>query len=171
VARGVPRARPRAEDGTTGARRGATPPRHARRTRRVEAPIAGARLAGTDTRRVRRALVAPFRGAVGKGVVGRAWRELTADREARCRRDPAGEGVVRPILDGTVGRARVDRKAAGVSLPVALGGRGDGRKVLLAVKDTGGEGEAARRAVLDDPIARGSRTPGFLPAARGRPGS
>jgi putative transposase len=111
---------------------------------------------------VRRALVALFRGAVGKDVVSRTWRKLRTDWEAWCRRDLAGEAVVRLILDGTVVRARVDRKATSVSLLVALGVRRDGEKVLLAAKGMGGEGEAAWRAVLDDLIARGLRTPGFL---------
>jgi transposase-like protein len=70
--------------------------------------------------------------------------------------------VVRLILDGTVVRARVDRKATAISLLVVLGIRSDGRKVLLAVKNMGGEGEAAWRAVLDDLIARGLRAPEFL---------
>jgi hypothetical protein len=35
-------------------------------------------------------------------------------------------------------------------------------KLLLAVKNMGGESEAAWRGVLDDLIARGLRTPEFL---------
>src|SRR4051812_37777783 len=162
VAIAVPRARLRAEDGSTREWRSAALPRYARRTRQVEALIAGAYLSGTDTRRVQRALAALFRGAVGKDVVSRTWRKLKTDREAWCRRDLAGEDVVRLVLGGTVVRVRVDRKATSVSLPVVLGVRRDGQKVLLAVKDMGGEGEAAWRAVLDGPIARGLRTPGFL---------
>ena len=131
-------------------------------TRQVEALIAGAYLPGTNTRRVQRALAALFRGAVGKDVVSRTWRKLKTDWEAWCRRDLAGEDVVRLILDGTVVRVRVDRKATSVSLLVVLGVRRDGQKVLLAVKNMGGEGEAAWRAVLDDLIARGLRTPEFL---------
>src|SRR3954466_9824199 len=158
----VPRARLRGKDGTEREWRSAVLPRYARRTRQVEALIAGAYLAGTNTRRVQRALAALFRGAVGKDVVSRTWRKLRTDWEAWCRRDLAGEDVVRLILDGTVVRVRVDRKATSVSLLVVLGVRRDGQKVLLAVKDMGGEGEAAWRAVLDDLIARGLRTPGFL---------
>jgi putative transposase len=158
----VPRARLRAEDGTTREWRSATLPRYARRTRQVEALIAGAYLAGTNTRRVRRALAALFKGAVGKDVVSRTWRKVKADWEAWSRRDLVGEDVVRLILDGTVVRVRVDRKATAVSLLVALGVRRDGQKVLLAVKNMGGEGEAAWRAVLDDLIARGLRAPTFL---------
>jgi transposase-like protein len=162
VAISVPRARLHTEDGATREWRSAALPRYARRTRQVEALIAGAYLAGTNTRRVQRALAALFRGALGKDVVSRTWRKLKADWEAWCRRDLAGEDVVRLILDGTVVRVRVDRKATAISLLVVLGVRRDGQKVLLAVKSMGGEGEAAWRAVLDDLVARGLRTPAFL---------
>ena len=111
---------------------------------------------------MKRALVALFRGAVGKDVVSRTWRKLKGDWEAWCRRDLAGEDVVRLILDGTAVRVRLDRKATGISLLVVLGVRRDGRKVLLAVKNMGGESEAAWRAVLDDLVARGLRPPAFL---------
>src|SRR5689334_22791903 len=158
----VPRARMTEAEGGTREWRSSALPRYARMTRQVEALIAGAYLAGTNTRRVRRALAALFRGAVGKDVVSRTWRKVKTDWDAWNRRDLAGEAVVRLILDGTVVRVRVDRKATSVSLLVVLGVRRDGQKVLLAVKSMGGEGEAAWRAVLDDLIARGLRTPEFL---------
>src|SRR5918993_4469932 len=158
----VPRARLRSEEGTTSEWRSAALPRYARRTRQIEALIAGAYLAGTNTRRVQRALAALFRGAVGKDVVSRAWRKVKADWEAWGRRDLAGEDVVRLILDGTVVRVRLDRKATSISLLVVLGVRRDGQKVLLAVKNMGGESEAAWRGILDDLTARGLRTPEFL---------
>jgi putative transposase len=158
----VPRARLRAEDGATSEWRSATLPRYARRTRQVEALIAGAYLAGTNTRRVQRALAALFRGAVGKDVVSRTWRKVRTDWEVWRRRDLAGEDVVRLVLDGTVVRVRVDRKATAISLLVVLGVRRDGQKVLLAVRNMGGESEAAWRAVLDDLVARGLRTPALL---------
>ena len=44
-------------------------PRYARMTKQVEALIAGTYLAGTNTRRVRRALAALFKGAIGKDTV------------------------------------------------------------------------------------------------------
>jgi putative transposase len=111
---------------------------------------------------VQRALAALFRGAVGKDVVGRAWRKVKTDWEAWGRRDLAGEDIVRLILDGTVVRVRLDRQATSVSLLVVLGIRRDGQKVLLAARAMGGESEAAWRAVLDDLVARGLRTPEFL---------
>ena len=131
-------------------------------TRQAEALIAGAYLAGTNTRRVRRALAALFGGAVGKDVVSRTWRKVKTDWDAWNRRDLADEDIVRLILDGTVVRVRLDRKATTISLLVVLGVRRDGQKVLLAVRNMGGESEAAWRAILDDLVARGLRTPEFL---------
>ncbi len=119
-------------------------------------------LSGTNTRRVKRALAALFGGAVGKDVVSRTWRKVKTDWDAWNKRDLAGEDIVRLILDGTVVRVRLDRKATNISLLVALGVRRDGQKVLLAVKDMGGESEAAWRSILDDLIVRGLRTPEFL---------
>jgi putative transposase len=124
--------------------------------------IAGAYLAGTNTRRVKRALAALFRGAVGKDVVSRTWRRIKADWEGWNRRSLAGDDIVRLILDGTVVRVRLDRKATNISLLVVLGVRSDGQKVLLSVRAMGGESEAAWRGVLDELIARGLRTPDFL---------
>ena len=69
---------------------------------------------------------------------------------------------MRLILDGTVVRVRLDRKATSISLLVVLGVRADGQKVLLAIKSMGGESAEAWRAVLDDLIARGLRRPEFL---------
>jgi putative transposase len=94
----VPRARLRREDGTTREWRSAALPRYARRTRQVEALIAGVYLAGTNTRRVQRALAALFPGGVDKDVVSRSWRPAKVDWEAWRRRDLAGNGIVRLIL-------------------------------------------------------------------------
>lgn len=159
---GVPRARLADAGGGTREWRSAALPRYARMTRQVEALIAGAYLSGTNTRRVKRALAALFGGAVGKDVVSRTWRKVKVDWEAWNKRDLAGDDVVRLILDGTVVRVRLDRKATNVSLLVVLGARRDGQKVLLAVKNMGGESEAAWRGILDDLIARGLRAPEFL---------
>ena len=43
------------------------------------------------------------------------------------------------ILDDTVVRVRLDRKATSISLLVVLGMRQDGQKVLLAIKQMGVE--------------------------------
>jgi putative transposase len=158
----VPRARLNQADGTSQEWRGNALPRYARMTKQVEALIAGAYLSGTNTRRVRRALGALFQGAISKDTVSRTWRKVQTDWEAWCRRSLADEDIVRLILDGTVVRVRLDRKATSISLLVVLGIRRDGQKVLLAVRNMGGESEAAWRGLLDDLISRGLRAPDFV---------
>jgi transposase-like protein len=59
-------------------------------------------------------------------------------------------------------RVRLDRKATSISLLVVIGVREDGHKILLAVKNMGGETAEAWRTVLDDLVARGLRRPEFL---------
>ena len=158
----VPRARLAGPDGKTTEWRSKVLPAYQRRTRTVEALIAGAYLAGTNTRRVRRALGALFDGEVGKDVVSRVWRKVQTDWQAWNARSLTEEPIVRLILDGTVVRVRLDRKATAISLLVVIGVRTDGQKVLLAIKSMGGESTEAWRAVLDDLIGRGLRRPEFL---------
>src|SRR5687768_1939968 len=112
-----------------------------------------------NTRRVRRALAKLFDGHIGKDVVSRAWRRTRAAWEAWQQRDLADDDIVRLILDGTVVKVRLDRKATAISLLIALGVRRDGQKVVLAIKNLGGETEAAWRAVLDALLARGLAKP------------
>src|SRR5512132_669963 len=71
----VPRARIGGSNGAGHEWKSKVLPRYARMTRQVEALIAGTYLAGTNTRRVRRALAALFKGAIGKDAVSRIWRK------------------------------------------------------------------------------------------------
>ena len=104
-----------------------------------------------------------FGGAVGKDTVSRVWRKVKTDWDAWNGRSLADRPeIVRLILDGTVVRVRLDRKATSISLLVVIGVREDGQKVLLAIKSMGGESAEAWRAVLDDLIKRGLRRPEFL---------
>lgn len=155
----LPRARLIDEAGNEREWKSAQVPARKRLTKRAEAVIAGAYLAGTNTRRVRRALAALFSGAIGKDAVSRAWRKVKSDWEAWQARDLSGEDVVRLILDGTGVKARLDKRVTSIPLLVAIGVRRDGQKIVLAVKNMGGETEAAWRAVLDDLFARGLRLP------------
>src|SRR5580658_3786445 len=134
----VPRARLTGEDGKTREWRSGSLRAYQRRTRAADALIAG---------------------PVGKDVVSRVWRKTKGDWDAWNARSLAEEPIVRLILDGTVARVRLDRRATSISLLVALGVRADGQKMLLAIKSMGGEGEAAWRALLDDLVRRGLRTP------------
>jgi transposase-like protein len=158
----VPRARLNTPDGKTTEWKSKALRAYQRRTLVADALIAGAYLAGTNTRRVRRALASLFGGAVGKDTVSRVWRKVKSDWDAWSARSLAEEPIVRLILDGTVVRVRLDRKATSISLLVVIGVREDGQKVLLAIKSMGGESTDAWRSVLDDLIKRGLRRPEFL---------
>jgi putative transposase len=158
----VPRARLDTTAGKTTEWRSAALQAYQRRTAQADSLIAGAYLAGTNTRRVRRALAAVFGGAVSKDTVSRVWRKVKSDWDAWNGRSLAEEPIIRLILDGTVVRVRLDRKATSIVLLVVLGVREDGQKVLLAVKNMGGETSEAWRAVLDDLVKRGLRKPEFL---------
>ena len=158
----VPRARLLGEDGRTGEWRSKSLRRYQRLTKKAEALIASVYLSGTNTRRVKRALFGLFDGAVSKDVVSRAWRKVKTDWEAWCARDLADEDVVRLILDGTVVKTRIDRKATAISVLAAIGVRRDGQKVLLSIRNMGGESKAAWRMFLGDLDARGLRAPDFV---------
>jgi transposase-like protein len=158
----VPRARLTTSEGKTAEWKSQALRAYQRRTLAADALIASSYLAGTNTRRVRRALAALFGGAVGKDTVSRTWRKVKSDWDAWNARSLAEEPIVRLILDGTVVRVRLDRRATSISLLVVLGVRADGQKVLLAIKSMGGESAEAWRTVLDDLVRRGLRRPEFL---------
>src|SRR5271169_4740998 len=139
----VPRARLNTAEGKTTEWKSTALRAYQRRTKQADSLIASAYLAGTNTRRVRRALSAVFGGAVGKDTVSRVWRKVKSDWDAWNARSLAEEPIVRLILDGTVVRVRLDRKATTIVLLVVLGVREDGQKVLMAVKNMGGETSAA----------------------------
>jgi transposase-like protein len=124
----VPRARLKAGDGTTSEWKSKTLRAYQQRTKAADALIASGYLAGTNTRRVRRALAALFGGAVGKDTVSRVWRKVKTDWEAWNARSLADEPIVRLIFEGTVVRVCLDRKATSISLLVVIGVRETARK-------------------------------------------
>ena len=158
----VPRARVEDEAGQVSEWRSKALPRYRRLTKKAEALIAAVYLSGTNTRRVKRALFGLFEGAVSKDVVSRAWRKVKVDWDAWRTRSLAGEDIVRLILDGTVIRTRLDRKATNISVLAAIGVRRDGQKVLLSIRNMGGESTAAWRQFLEDLDARGLKRPEFV---------
>jgi putative transposase len=158
----VPRARLEGANGKTTEWKSQALRAYQRRTVAADAVIAGVYLAGTNTRRVRRALKALFGGAVSKDTVSRTWRKVKGDWDAWNTRPLGDEPIVRLILDGTMVRVRLDRKATSISLLVVIGVRADGQKVLLAIRSMGSESTEAWRAVVDDLIGRGLRRPEFL---------
>ena len=158
----VPRARITNEAGKVSEWRSKALPRYQRLTKTAEALIASVYLSGTNTRRVKRALFALFKGAVSKDVVSRAWRKVKVDWDAWCARSLADEDIIRLILDGTVIKTRIDKKATNISVLAAIGVRRDGQKVLLSVMNMGGESTAAWRQFLDDLDTRGLKRPEFV---------
>jgi len=158
----IPRARVKGMDGKTSEWRSKALPRYQRLTKKAEALIASVYLSGTNTRRVKRALFGLFQGAVSKDVVSRAWRKVKVDWDAWCARSLADEDIVRLILDGTVIKTRLDKKATNISVLAAIGVRRNGQKVLLSIMNMGGESQAAWRQFLDDLDGRGLKKPEFV---------
>src|SRR3974390_2288581 len=78
----VPRARLNTAEGKTTEWKSRALRAYQRRTLAADALIASCYLAGTNTRRVRRALAALFRGAVSKDTVSRVWRKVKSDWDA-----------------------------------------------------------------------------------------
>jgi transposase-like protein len=111
---------------------------------------------------VRRALAALLGGAIGKDIVSRTWRKVETDWNAWNVHSLADEPTVHLVLDGTVVRVRLDRKATSISLLVVIGVPEDGHKVLLAVKNMGDETAEVWRTVLDDLVGRGLHRSEFL---------
>jgi putative transposase len=75
----VPRARLVGADGKTTEWKSKVLRTYQRRTLVADALIASAYLAGTNTRRIRRALKALFAEGIGKDVVSRVWRRVKSD--------------------------------------------------------------------------------------------
>ena len=87
----MPRARLNTPDGKTTEWKSKALRAYQRRTLVADALIAGAYLAGTNTRRVRRALASLFGGAVGKDSVSRVWRKVKTDWDSWNARSLAEE--------------------------------------------------------------------------------
>src|SRR5205807_997666 len=105
----VPRARLTTTEGKASEWKSQALRAYQRRTLAADALIASTYLAGTNTRRVRRALAALFGGAIGKDTVSRTWRKVKSDWDAWNARSLADEPIVRLILDGTMVRVPPER--------------------------------------------------------------
>lgn len=148
-------------------------------TKKAEALIAGVYLSGTNTRRVKRALFGLFEGAVSKDVVSRA----PVDRRARSRRTgtPGARAALpmktssgsfwmaRSSRHGATKRPRISRcwpqstaRQAIAEQSAERGVRRDGQKVLLSIRNMGGESTTAWCQFLGDLDARGLKRPEFV---------
>src|ERR1035437_5974303 len=123
----MPRARIESADGRRREWHSRVIPRYQRRTERVDEAILGGYLSGTNTRRLRGALV------------GR----LREDFAAWAKRD-LGELKVRYLfLDGWYPRVRIGKKRVRVPVLVTLGVCAGGQRVVLDLRLAGAESEQA----------------------------
>jgi putative transposase len=157
----VPRARLFTEEGAaTREWQSQLLPRYHRRSRAVDETVLGAYLAGTNTRRMRRALQPLLKGApLSKSAVSRVMRTLRESFEAWRTRPLDGEPIAYLFLDGIAVKVRVDRRVQSVPVLVALGVTATGEKRLLALRLMGHESKAAWGALVEDVASRGLSAP------------
>jgi len=135
-------------------------PRYARRTREVDAALAGLYLSGTNTRRVKQALKPLLKGApLSKSAVSRVVAGLKDQYESWRSRDLSAERLKVLYLDAAYLRVRLAKKIERVPVVAAVGVREDGTKILLGLWSYASEGRAAWGAVLEDLTARGLAVP------------
>ena len=135
-------------------------PRYARRTREVDAALAGLYLSGTNTRRVKQALRPLLKGApLSKSAVSRVVAGLKDQYEMWRSRDLSAERLKVLYLDAAYLRVRLAKKIEKVPVVAAVGVQRDGTKILLGLWTYASEGRAAWGAVLEDLTARGLMVP------------
>jgi putative transposase len=71
---------------------------------------------------------------VGKDTVSRVWRKVKSDWDAWNARSLADELIMRLVLDGTVVRVQLDRKATSISLVAVIGVRAEGQKYFSRLR-------------------------------------
>ena len=135
-------------------------PRYARRTREVNAALAGLYLAGTNTRRVKQALKPLLKDApLSKSAVSRVVTGLKDQYEQWRSRDLSAERLKVLYLDALYLRVRLAKAIEKVPVAAAIGVQEDGTKVLLGLWTYASEGRAAWAAVLEDLTGRGLAVP------------
>lgn len=155
----VPRGRLFSSEGTT-EWQSALLPRYARRTGDIDATLVGLYLAGTNTRRMRRALRPLWGGAaLSKSTISRVLVALRGQFEGWRTRSLAGERFPVLYLDACYLAVRLAKRIERLPVAVAIGVREDGQKVLAGLWLYASEGRAAWGDVLGDLTARGLAAP------------
>jgi transposase-like protein len=159
----VPRARVSSPDGTTTEFHSEILPRYARRTREVDEAILGVYLAGTNSRRIRKALQ-PLLGEqhLSKSAVSRIVGRLKELFAAWEQRDLAAESYPIVFLDGFHLKVRLVRKVVTVPVLAALGVAEDGTKVLVGLRLAVSEATNLWDELVTDLKRRGLREPLLL---------
>lgn len=156
----VPRGRVATAAGQTAEFQSAILPRYTRRTREVDDALLGCYLAGTNSRRIRRAL-APLLGArhLSKSAVSRVVARLKALWTRWETRDLSPERYAIVFLDGFHLRVRLARRVIVVPVLAALGVTETGQKQLVALRLVTAEATASWGGLLADLQARGLPAP------------
>ena len=135
-------------------------PRYQRRCAEVNEAIAGAYLAGANTRRIRGALRPLLKGApLSKSAVSRVVGTLRNSWEAWTKRSLAELDVAYVYLDAIALRVRTGGKVASVPVLAAVAVLADGQKQLVALELCGSESYEAWKGFLDDLVERGHKAP------------
>jgi transposase-like protein len=156
----VPRARVEQDDGTSREWHSHIVPRYERRTPAVNAAVLGSYLAGSNTRRIRRALEPLLGGsALSKSAISRIVVRLKEDFEAWRTRDLSRERYAYVYLDAMFLPVRLVHRVVKVPVQAVLGVREDGHKVLLALEIAASESTAAWTTIVQGMAKRGLAAP------------
>lgn len=159
----IPRGRIRREDGTTEEFHSSLVPRYARRTAEVDEAILGVYLAGSNSRRIRKAL-SPLLGEkhLSKSAISRVAGRLKKLFAAWRMRNLSEESYPIVFLDGFHLKVRLARRVISVPVLAALGVQEDGRKVLISLELATSESARSWGFFVDGLISRGLPEPSLL---------
>lgn len=130
-------------------------PRYQRRLPELNEAIAGAYLAGTNTRRVKGALRPLLKAApLSKSAVSRVVGTLKGSLDAWRLRSLEELEVVYLYLDAIALRVRMAGKVVSTPVLAAVAVLADGQKQLLSLEMCGSESNEAWKGFLDDLVAR-----------------
>lgn len=145
-------------------------PRYQRRLPELNEAIAGAYLAGTNTRRIKGALRPLLKAApLSRSAVSRVVGTLKSSLDAWRSRSLEGLEVVYLYLDAIALRVRTAGKVVSSPVLVAVAVLADGQKQLLSLEMCGSESNEAWKGFLDDLVARKLAAP-MLCVIDGNPG-
>lgn len=145
-------------------------PRYQRRLPELNEAIAGAYLAGTNTRRIKGALRPLLKAApLSRSAVSRVVGTLKGSLDAWRSRSLEGLEVVYLYLDAIALRVRSAGKVVSSPVLVAVAVLADGQKQLLSLEMCGSESNEAWKGFLDDLVARRLGAP-LLCVIDGNPG-
>lgn len=151
----LPRARVFNADGSTQEFRSSVIPRYVRRTREVDGTILLSYLAGTNTRRIGRALAPMLKGTkLSKSSVSRVFAELKRDFDKWRTRSLAEHRIAYLFLDAIAVPVKADHRSQQMAVLVALGVHETGERELLGLMLVGTESGASWRTFIEDLVAR-----------------